>query len=565
MARNARGIGRRNFLTGGAAASGAALLTGTGLAAPAAAAAGQAEAEGFALPGPLVTVTPGDPRYQDLVRGYNQRWSAAPDKVCLPQTTYQVQSVVQQAVTAGKRLTVRSGGHCFEDWVFNSDVRVILDLARMDGVYFDYGMNAVCVEAGAQVLNVYELLYRAWGVTVPAGTCFQVGVGGHFSGAGWGLLCRQLGLVVDHLYAVEVVTVDADGWARTRVATRETTDAHHDLWWAHTGGGGGNFGVITRFWFRSPGASGSDPAKLLPQPPAEVLLHATAWPWAEMTEARFARLLRNFGDWHTEHLKPGTPDDHLTSVLWLNHKSAGYIGLVTQVDATIPDAERVLDDYLAAITAGLDVAREPMATHMGEMAAMPELAEPRRMPWLQATRYVGTTNPTLNDPSLRCDLKSAYYRKTMPDAHIDTFYRHLTRDDLANPTAAVQVSSFGGAVNAVAEDATAAPHRTAAFKAAWGIWWTDPAQEDLSLRWMREFYHGVYAATGGVPVIDDVTDGCYINYPDIDLHDPAYNTSDVPWHRLYYKDGYARLQDVKRRYDPTDFFRHSQSVRLPKG
>ncbi|KKD02355.1 FAD-binding protein, partial [Streptomyces sp. WM6386] len=310
---------------------------------------------------------------------------------------------------------------------------------RMDRVYFDPDKNAVCVEAGSQVLNVYERMYRTWGVTIPAGTCFQVGVGGHVSGGGWGLLCRQMGLVVDHLYGVEVVCVGADGTATVKVATREPNDPNRDLWWAHTGGGGGNFGVVTRFWFRSPGATGTNPAKLLPQPPAEVLLHATAWPWAEMTKDRFARLVKNFGDWHTKNIKSGTVNDNLTSVLWLNHKSAGYIGLVTQVDATVPDAQKILDDYLGAITAGLDVANEPMTTPMGEVAAMPQLAGPPRMPWLQAARYIGTTNPTLNDPTFRSDFKSAYYRKTMPTAHIDEFYRHLTRDDLVNPTAAVQV------------------------------------------------------------------------------------------------------------------------------
>ncbi|KKD02260.1 BBE domain-containing protein, partial [Streptomyces sp. WM6386] len=87
--------------------------------------------------------------------------------------------------------------------------------------------------------------------------------------------------------------------------------------------------------------------------------------------------------------------------------------------------------------------------------------------------------------------------------------------------------------------------------------------EDISLRWIREFYHGVFAATGGVPVINDVTDGAYVNYPDIDLSDPKYNTSGVPWHELYYKSGYARLQNVKQTYDPRDFFHHSQSVKLP--
>ncbi|HET9257222.1 MAG TPA: hypothetical protein VFO16_18765 [Pseudonocardiaceae bacterium] len=73
-------------------------------------------------------------------------------------------------------------------------------------------------------------------------------VGGHVSGGGWGMLCRQYGLIIDHLYAVEVVVVDATGKARTVVATRERNDPNRDLWWARTGGGGNSFGVVTRYW-----------------------------------------------------------------------------------------------------------------------------------------------------------------------------------------------------------------------------------------------------------------------------------------------------------------------------
>ncbi len=85
-------------------------------------------------------------------------------------------------------------------------------------------------------------------------------MGGHVVGGAFGFLCRQLGLAADYLYAVEAVTVEERGQASSVVATRETSDPHRDLWWAHTGGGGGNFGVVTRYWFRSPDASTEDPA-----------------------------------------------------------------------------------------------------------------------------------------------------------------------------------------------------------------------------------------------------------------------------------------------------------------
>ncbi|MDW4911452.1 BBE domain-containing protein, partial [Streptomyces sp. ADMS] len=67
----------------------------------------------------------------------------------------------------------------------------------------------------------------------------------------------------------------------------------------------------------------------------------------------------------------------------------------------------------------------------------------------------------------------------------------------------------------------------------------------------------------GVPVPNAVTDGCYVNYPDADLSDPQRNRSGVSWATLYYKGNYRRLQQVKAKYDPGNFFRHRQSVELP--
>jgi FAD/FMN-containing dehydrogenase len=81
-------------------------------------------------------------------------------------------------------------------------------------------------------------------------------MGGHVSGGAFGFLCRQLGLAADYLHAVELVTVDAAGHAAIVVATRDPADPNFDLWWAHTGGGGGNFGVVLRYWFRASGAPG---------------------------------------------------------------------------------------------------------------------------------------------------------------------------------------------------------------------------------------------------------------------------------------------------------------------
>ena len=506
-------------------------------------------------------VGPADQQYPELVRGTNQRYVGTPEKVRLVSRVEQVAPVVREAVDLGKRLTVRSGGHCYEDFVFNPEVQVVLDLSRLSEVYFDPEMNAVAIESGATLLKVYQVLYRQWGVTIPAGVCYSVGMGGHVIGGGWGMLCRQYGLVVDYLYAVEVVVVDADGQVRTVVGTREPDDPNHDLWWAHTGGGGGNFGVVTRFWFRSPGATGTNPSELLPRPPATVLLSALAWSWDDLTQEQFTRLLRNYGQWHVDNLEPGSPNSVINSWLVLFHRSGGGIGLLSQVDATRPDSRSLLEDYLSKATDGVPLSQGGVAP--GEGAPLQKFATPRELPWLQATTYLSTSHQVLTDPTFRAEYKSAYMRANVPEDQVAVLYKHLTREDFANPYAFVQFTPFGGQVAAVAPDATASAHRDAAYQIHWQSMWHDPAEDEANIAWSREFYEEMYASTGGVPVLDDLTDGCYINYPDADLLDPRFNRSSTPWHDLYYKDNYPRLQRIKAHWDPRNFFRHSQSIEPP--
>ena len=176
-------------------------------------------------------------------------------------STEQVVDAVQDAVRDKLRVVARSGGHCLEGFVADPAVRVVIDTSLMTGVYYDPEMAAFAVEAGATLGEAYRKLFLGWGVTIPAGESPDIGVGGHVSGGAFGFLCRQHGLAADHLYGVEVVVVDEAGTARSVVATREPSDPNRDLWWAHTGGGGGNFGVVTRYWFRSPGASGRIPLR----------------------------------------------------------------------------------------------------------------------------------------------------------------------------------------------------------------------------------------------------------------------------------------------------------------
>jgi aclacinomycin oxidase len=123
------------------------------------------------------------------------------------------------------------------------------------------------------------------------------------------------------------------------------------------------------------------------------------------------------------------------------------------------------------------------------------------------------------------------------------------------------MASYGGAINRVAPGATASAQRDAILDLACNTGWLDPRDEAKNLAWVRAFYRDLFADGGGVPVPGDAYAGAFINHPDVDLADPALNTSGVPWHTLYFRDGYPRLQRVKARWDPRDVFRHALSIR----
>lgn len=555
-------LGRRELLTRAGAVAAAGLagpLGGTNAAAEPAAAQPGAAAETVAAPpeatafGP-VTVRPGDTRYVSLLRGNNFRFVGHPDEIRVCGSTSQVVRAVRDAVRSGRRVAVRSGGHCFENFTADPAVRMLLDLSPMDAVGFDERHGAFAVQPGATLGHVYRTLFKGWGVTVPAGGCPEVGAGGHFAGGGYGPLSRRYGSVVDHIHGVEVVVVGRDGTARAVVATRERDDPHRDLWWAHTGGGGGNFGVVTRYWLRSSGAEGArgtgstDPTRLLPPAPREQLEHLIGWPWdSRMTEKAFTTLLRNFGTWHERNSAPGSPYAGLYGILLPMHRSAGHCLMAVQTDAGLPGADRLVTDFVTAVTAGTGL--------------KPGIDARRTMPWLHATTWPGTGEPG-DILSRRYKIKAAYLRRSFTDTQLATIYRHLNTE-APMPRGGMLLVGYGGQVGAVAPDATAVAQRDAVMKAVFQTIWTDESEDAANLAWVRGLYRDVYAATGGVPVPDAVSDGSYINYPDTDLADPAWNRSGVPWHELYYKGNYARLRRVKAQWDPRNVFHHALSVEPP--
>ncbi|MCM6771867.1 FAD-binding protein [Nocardia sp. CDC159] len=487
-------------------------------------------------------ITPDDPRYAEVTTAANGRFRCTPRLVHVPGTAAEVVAAVQAAADTRARLAIRSGGHCLEDFVDSAETEVLLDLSRLNRVDYDPRMGAFAIEPGALLGDVYRGLLKGWGVAIPAGLEYSVAAGGHILGGGYGPLTRAHGCVVDHLYAVEVVTVDAAGRARIVVATRDPGDPNHDLWWAHTGCGGGNFGVVTKYWMRSPNAAGDDPAQLLPRPPAEVLDGLTFWSWSDLTPESFRRLLANHGRWHERHSAPGIAENALFSILTVLRAQTDTIALLTQVDADADGAAEMLSDYLDALNDGVGVEYRH---------------DVQRRPWLRSMLWPRLRGDVYGQ---RAKCKAAYLRRRYTDEQIDVIHRHLTDDAYDNPGAGVILAAYGGQASAVAPDATATAQRDSVLKAFYLNNWTDPDRDDEHIAWIRSFYRDLYAGSGGVPDLNGQADGSYINYPDTDLADPHWNSSGLAWHDLYYKGNYPRLQRIKAAYDPTGFFTHALGI-----
>src|SRR5690242_16062143 len=105
-------------------------------------------------------VGPDDPRYATLVRGFNLRWAGTPAYVQVCANKDDVVAAVQQAVDAQKRITVQSGGHCYENFAVGNHDGVIIDTAGLNRVFYDEELRAYSIDSGCTNWNIYWNLYK---------------------------------------------------------------------------------------------------------------------------------------------------------------------------------------------------------------------------------------------------------------------------------------------------------------------------------------------------------------------------------------------------------------------
>ena len=184
-------------------------------------------------------ITPDDASY-DEARSVYYGIDRKPAVIVRPTDANEVAYVVSIARDTGTDLAVRSGGHSIAGYG-SSDGGIVLDLSAMKAVHVDPEQHTVWAQAGLTAGELTSALGEH-GLAVGFGDAGSVGIGGITLGGGVGFLSRKHGLTIDSLLAAELVTADGK-------VLRVDAENHPDLFWAIRGGGG-NFGVATRFQFR---------------------------------------------------------------------------------------------------------------------------------------------------------------------------------------------------------------------------------------------------------------------------------------------------------------------------
>ena len=487
-----------------------------------------------------VTAGPDDPRYPYLVQRGPKRWMGSPDYVRVVGSTQQVVDAVQEAVNARKKIAVRSGGHCAENWVDDPAVRVLIDMSGMTQVSYDSTHRAFAAGAGCHPRR---------GLPAPG-----PGLGG--DDPGW-LVPRRRGRR-PHLRRWLRSAVTCHGPCRglpVRRRGRGGGQERHGIRGGRHARGRRSpprvvVGTHRRRWRE---LRGGDPVlveedgrgdlrsdAVAAPGPESAIAFSSEWPWQalELDETKFRRLIRNHTDWCERNNAADAPSARLYADLTVGRKANDLNSASGQVFG--PDADQLLDDYLAALGAGVGT---------------PVNVVRNSQPWLAAA-LAGPDSSTF-----RLKIKSAYARKGFSETQLAAIYQNLTREqDPDLLFGSVGIASYGGRINTVASDATAFPHRDTVMRIQYTTAWADPTLDDRYVDWLRRLYREIYADTQGVP---DPKDGAYINYPDDDMADPAVNTSGIPWSTFYYKDNYPRLQKIKAAWDPKDVFSHTLGIEAP--
>ncbi len=428
----------------------------------------------------------------------------APEAAVVCMTAADVAETITFARRAGADIAARSGAHCFAG---RSSTRgIVIDLSEMHSVSVADGLATV--EAGALLGDVYDGL-DSHGLTIAAGACPSVGIAGLTLGGGFGILGRRYGLTSDQLVGATVVLADG------RVVD---CDEHRepDLFWALRGAGGGQFGIVTSFLFRTVAAEDLTCFKL-------------GWPYAQAAAA-----IQLWQAW-----APDAPDELAASLLItatddLDEPEVTIFGAVLGTKTETADA---LDQLIVRLDA------DPVSTTIQQMphrVAKTFLAE--HAPG--AERWDGTTQGERPPPRVMF-AKSEFFRRPLPPDAIAALVDSFAAGPGKAYARELDFTPWSGAYNRTRTDATAFAHRNERFLLKHAVVLNPHAaahERDAARDWLTRSWSIVHPHGSG---------GVYPSFPDPDLTD---------WARAYHDVNYERLTHIKARYDRDNLFRFHQSL-----
>jgi FAD/FMN-containing dehydrogenase len=436
---------------------------------------------------------PSDGAYESARKIWNAMIDKRPAVIARCATTSDVVRGVNFARNNGLLLAVRGGGHNIAGSAMCDD-GIVIDLSQMKAASVDPDTRRVTIEGGATLADL-DAATQAHGLATPVGINSTTGVAGLTLGGGFGWLSRKHGMTVDNLESAEVVTAAGE-------VVRASATEHPDLFWALRGGGG-NFGVVTRFEFR-----------LHPVGP-DVLSGLIVYPISEAKSV--LQQYREFLAKAPEELSVWTVLRQAPPLPFLPESVHGK-GIIA----------------LALIYAGDPKQGEPLieplrkfGTILGEhVGVQPYVA------WQQAF------DPLLT-PGARNYWKSHNF-SILKDGLFDAVIEYIGK--LPSPQCEIFFGAIGGATTRPAPDSVAYAHRDAKFVMNVHGRWEDPADDKRCIGWARDFFKASAPFASG---------GVYVNFLTADEGDRV---------RSAYGPNYDRLAEVKRKYDPENLFRTNQNI-----
>lgn len=411
--------------------------------------------------------------------------------------------------------TTRAGGHSYAG--YSTTTGLVLDVTRMNTISVNAGAGTATIGAGARLIDIYAELAQS-GLILPGGSCPTVGIAGLTLGGGFGVLGRKFGLTSDNLLAAQIVL--ADGTLLTCDATH-----HSDLFWALRGGGGGNFGVVTSFTFRT-------------HQVAALALFTLNWPWGNAIDVVDA--------W--QKWAPPAPDELWSNCLLLSSYDTSaapiarvngvYVGDVTPLNSLL---QQLIGRIGVAPSSSYVSGASILDTMMDEAGCYGKTVAECHLP---------SQNPQGQLQRDTYKARSDYYASAISRQGIGVLVNAIAQRQESSTLGkgGILLDACGGAINRVAADATAFVHRDQLFSAQYSANWNAGAPSSIvaaNNAWLASTWHALRPYASGT---------AYQNYIDPALAD---------WQHAYYGANLSRLQQVKAIYDPTNLFHFQQSIPLP--